>query len=86
MVKILGEGNLYEDDKFVIKRNGTLLLTGALQLQLTTEIFAQDDFLVESWLLAYHLDIELLYVPAALRARLHICSSAYNYPGMTPTS
>ena len=52
-MKILGEGNLYGNDKFVITRNGTLLLTGALQLQLTTELFVQDDFLVESWPLAY---------------------------------
>ena len=52
-MKILGEGNLYGNDKSVITRNGTLLLTGALRLQLTTELFVQDDFLVESWPLAY---------------------------------
>ena len=47
-MKIFGEGNLHRNDKFVIKRYGTLLLTGALQLPLMTEISVQDDFLVES--------------------------------------
>ena len=47
-MKILVEGNLHRNDKFVIKRNAPLLLTGALQLPLTTEISVQDDFLVES--------------------------------------
>ena len=70
-MKILGEGNLYENDKFVIKRNGALLLTGALQLQLTTKIFVQDDYLVESWLLAHPLGIELMYVLVELCARVY---------------
>ena len=86
-MKILGEGNLHRNDKFVIKRNATLLLTGALRLPLTTEISVQDDFLVESWPLAYPLSRELLYVLVQLSARVvHIRSSAYNYSGMTLTS
>ena len=60
-MKILGGGNLYRNDKFVIMHERTLLLTGGLQLPLTTEIFAQDDFLVESWP-RDHLGSELLYV------------------------
>ena len=70
-MKILGEGNLCGNDKFVIRRNGTLLLTGALRLQLTIELFVQDDFLVESWPLAYPSGIELLYGLLQLWARVY---------------
>ena len=88
-MKILGEGNLHRNDKSVIMPQRTLLLTGALQLPLMTEIFAQDDFLVESWPQAYLLGSELLFVSMcsfARARRLHMCSSAYNYSGMTVTS
>ena len=69
-MKILGEGNLHGNDKFVITRNATLLLTGALRWPLTTEISVQDDFLVGSWPLAYPSGRELLYVRVQLCARV----------------
>ena len=58
-MKILGEGNLHRNDKFVIKRNTRLLLTGALRLPLTTGISVQDGFLVKSSPRAYPLGREL---------------------------